>query len=123
MRRGLYILFGLLALFIAWVGMVLPQHIPSGQDAGEAAGIVSALKSRYTFRVLTKGGNRPAVYCKPHPKYSKILVYGDYSTTEQDEICAVARAVRREVAKKPVHLYFYPRELVNSGLMRKQVFE
>ncbi|NOS71753.1 MAG: hypothetical protein HOP33_17725 [Verrucomicrobia bacterium] len=103
--------------------LLLGCDIPTGLDASESSGIVKAMESRYTFRVISSHDKRPAVYQEPHRGYSEVFVYGDYSPKEQDEICVVARAIRREVATKPIRLYFYPRELDRSGLMRREVFE
>ena len=98
-------------------------NMPGGGDATEASSIVKAMESRYRFRVMSAIDPRPAIYHSPHRKYSEIFVYGNYSTKEQDEICAVARTVRREIASKPIRLYFYPRELKHSGLLRREVFQ
>lgn len=97
--------------------------IPTASDADESSGIVKAMEGRYSFRVMRRDDEGPAVYGAPHNEYSEVLVYGDYSPKEQDDICAVARAIRREVATKPIRLYFYPRELDPTGLKRSEVIE
>ena len=97
--------------------------IPTGGDANEAAGIVKSMLGRHTFRVMSRSDRRPAVFFSPHRGYSERFVYGDYSPREQEQICAVARTVRRESATKPIRIFFYPREGDRSGLLRKEVIE
>ncbi|MBI5395894.1 MAG: hypothetical protein HZA91_11405 [Verrucomicrobia bacterium] len=115
---ALVVLIGL-AILSVFIG----QFIPTSDDAEEAQKVTDAIEAKYLFRVMSAHNPGPAVYCRPHRAYSEIVVYGDYSRSEQDEICAVVRAVRREGAKKPIHLYVYPRELDRTGLMRKEIFE
>ena len=103
--------------------LLLGCDVPTGADSVENAHVIQAMQSRYRFRVLTADGTRPAVYKSPHRAYSGIIVYGDYSSKEIAEICEVARTVRREIATKPMRLYFYPREHVDSGLLKREILE
>ena len=92
-------------------------------DAREAFRFVDAIEARYRFRVTSGDDRRPAVYAKPGVNVTNVFVYGNYSPQEQDEICAAARSVHMEIAGKPVHLYFYPRELQNVELMRREILK
>jgi hypothetical protein len=109
-------LLGLLVVFT--MGGCL--KIPTGSDAQESSNIISALIARCHFRVMRSDGRRPAVYRKPHPDYTKIFVYGEYTLEERTRIVAHARAVRSEKATKPIRLYFYPRELDQTGLLQEE---
>lgn len=113
----------LLGIFggIAW--LLSRPIVPTAYDAREAFRFVDAIEARYRFRVMSGYDRRPAVYAKPGVDVSKVFVYGNYSPQEQDEICAAARSVHMETAGKPVHLYFYPRELQNVELMRKEILK
>ncbi len=119
LRHALLALLSLLLVALLFVEI----DFPTGSDAHESSGIVTAMEGRYSFRVMSTHDNRPAVYAAPHRGYSEVLVYGDYSPKEQEDICAVARDIRREVATKPIRLFFYPRELDSTGLMRREVIE
>ena len=96
--------------------------IPRGTDAEEAHEVVAALERRYSFRVMSADGKRPAVYAKPHPDYTKIFVYGDYRADEREEIVRKVRALRVEKATKPIHLYFYLREQDRRDLLQEVRF-
>jgi hypothetical protein len=98
-------------------------RIPTASDHAEASNIVNVLEAKYPFRVMSARERRPAVYMRPHVVSSDILVYGNYSKTEQDDICAVVRSLRADVATKPINLFFYPKENEDSGLLRKEVFK
>jgi hypothetical protein len=91
--------------------------VPTGSDAEENSKVIKGLLSRYSFRFMSSH-----VYCKPHPRYSEVVVFGDYSRNEQDEICGITRAVRHEVAAKPVRIRFYRQESDRSELLREDVF-
>jgi hypothetical protein len=107
----------LLLLFL----LVGCRGLPSAKDAEESSKLWSEVVSKYHFRVLAKIGNRPAVYEIPGSNYSKILVYGDYSTEEQDEIYKVVVSAAKGITTKPVRLYFYPVELRDENLLREEV--
>jgi hypothetical protein len=96
--------------------------IPNGPDVEEASNLVVALQERYPFRVMGADSDRPAVYMKPHPDYTKIFVYGDYRADEREEIVRQVRALRVEKATKPIHLYFYPREQDRRDLLQEVRF-
>lgn len=96
--------------------------VPTAADAQEASDVLNALKARYSFRVMRSGDPGPAVYFGPHPDYTEILVYGDYTPEERSQIITHLRAVRSEVATKPIHLYFYPREHVEKDLIQEKRF-
>ncbi len=96
--------------------------IPNGPDVEEASNLVVALKERYPFRVMGADSDRPAVYMKPHPDYTKIFVYGDYRADEREEIVRQVRALRVEKATKPIHLYFYLREQDRRDLLQEVRF-
>jgi hypothetical protein len=97
--------------------------IPNGTDQAEATKVVNGIEAHYQFRVMSTRDKRPAVYELPHTRYSEVLVYGDYTKAEQDAILAVARAVRKEVATKPVVISFYPKEHVQENLIRQERIE
>jgi hypothetical protein len=99
------------------------RGFPSAKDADESSKIWIEVVSKYPFRVPAKLGNRPAVYQLPGKNYSEIRVYGDYSKQEQDEIYKVVASVSKDIATKPVHLYFYPVELREENLLRKEVIQ
>jgi hypothetical protein len=96
--------------------------IPNGPDVEEASNLVVALQERYPFRVMGADSDRPAVYMKPHPDYTKIFVYGDYRADEREEIVRQVRALRVEKATKPIHLYFYLREQDRRDLLEEVRF-
>jgi hypothetical protein len=97
--------------------------IPKAEDQAEATKVENAIEARYHFRVMSFSSKRPAVYESPHVHYSEIQIFGDYTSTEQDAIVKIARAVRQEVAKKPVWISFYPMELVEENLTRREKIE
>jgi|HubBroStandDraft_2_1064218.scaffolds.fasta_scaffold127813_1 hypothetical protein len=110
-------------LIVLFASVLVGCDIPSADDQAEASKIVDGMVARYHFRVMCAHENRPAVYELPHVHYSEILVFGDYSTTEQDEILKTAHVVRREVATKPVLVRFYPKENVEENLIRQEKIE
>jgi hypothetical protein len=97
------------------------RGMPSAKDADESSNLWAEVVSKYHFRVLARTGNRPAVYHIPGSNYFKILVYGDYSPQEQDDIYRAVAAAAKSTTKKPVRLYFYPVELRDENLMREEV--
>jgi hypothetical protein len=97
------------------------RGLPSTKDAEESARLWQAVVSKYHFRVLAKHGDRPAVYEIPGSNYSKIMVYGEYSTQEQDEIYRAVAAAAKGITTKPVRLCFYPVELRDENLLREEV--
>jgi hypothetical protein len=123
------LLYALLVVAVIGVVAVTTRHlislqlpkIPTARDQEEANGIIQSLESGYPFRVMSIHDSRPAVYERPHPDYSVILVFGEYTAAERAKILAVAKSVRREKATKPVHLYFYPRELDEIDLLQKEI--
>ena len=98
------------------------QKIPTASDAQEMDDVITALEARYKFRVMSSHDPRPAVYGQPHPNYTLVFVYGDYSLDERSQIISHSRAVRSEKATKPIHLYFYPRELDQTDLLQEERF-
>jgi hypothetical protein len=96
--------------------------VPTVSDAEESSKVIKGLLSRYSFRFMSSHDRRPAVYSKPHPRYSEVVVFGDYSRNEQDEICGITRAVRHEVATEPVRIRFYRQVSDRSELLREDVF-
>ena len=123
-KIAIYFVVPLLGLFaVLYVFFLQPLSIPTGSDANEAGRLIQAIESKYHFRVMSRYDQRPAIYCTPGRKFTEIHVYGNYSRSEQDEICAVTLAVRQQSATKPIHLYFYPQELEQTGLMRQEIFK
>jgi hypothetical protein len=110
-----------LAALLLLLGLIGCRGLPSAKDAEETSKLWTAVVSKYPFRVLTKTGARPAVYGIPGSNYSKIIVYGDYSTQEQDAIYKVVASSAKGITTKPVHLYFYPVELRDENLLREEV--
>ena len=121
-KRLLHALLIVVAIGASAVMLLLHYiKIPTGGDQQEASDIVKSLEARYQFRVMSSHDPGPAVYEYPHPDYSVVLVFGNYTATERAEILAVTQTVRREAATKPIHLYFYPRELDQTGLLQKEI--
>ena len=96
--------------------------VPTASDAQESHDVITSLEARCKFRVMSSHDPRPAVYGRPHPDYTQVYVYGDYSLDERTQIVTHTRAVRSEKATKPIHLYFYPRELDQTGLLQEKRF-
>ena len=113
-----YTTLGLLLVFM--LGGCL--KVPTASDAQESHDVITALEARCKFRVMSSHDPRPAVYGRPHPDYTQVYVYGDYSLDERSQIVTHARVVRSEKATKPIHLYFYPRELDQTGLLQEERF-
>ena len=99
------------------------RGLPSAKDAEESSRLWKEVLSRYQFRVLSRNGTRPAVYEIPGSNYSKLLVYGDYSTQEQDEIYQTVVSASKGIITKPVHLCFYPIELRDENLLREETIQ
>ena len=98
------------------------RQVPNASDAQESHDIITALEARCKFRVMSSHDLRPAVYGRPHPDYTQVYVYGDYSSDERSLIVTHTRAVRSDKATKPIHLYFYSRELDQTGLLQEERF-
>ena len=84
--------------------------IPSGDDADEARTIRDALVERYPFpRHPAKDSNEDGaeVYWTPYPSRSNIFVYGVRERTDQDAICHILEAIRREQHRKPIKVEFH----------------
>ena len=120
-RLFLFILLTPLALvFLLFKSGCL--EIETGPQAQEAAKVCEALQERCRSR--GKGGTAllPAMSCKGRRDCSELHVYGNHGRAEREEICAEAAAVRREVAQRPIRLFFYPRDHEQTDLIEERMF-
>jgi hypothetical protein len=83
----------------------------SDRDKAEAEQVVSELVQRYDFPVKFKYQDAPAVYAEARPRRLAVYVYGITDRQEQDKVVTVAEKLRRQIASKPVVIYFMREEV------------
>lgn len=83
----------------------------SDNDDQEVAQVVSELTQRYDFPVKARFADRPAVEGFAKPRRLEIRVYGVITSAEQAKVVTVLEKLRKQVASKPIVVYFFREEV------------
>jgi hypothetical protein len=77
--------------------------------------LLSQLIQNYDFPVKAKNQDRPAVDGIARPNRFVIHVYGVISRKEQDKVVSVLKKLHRQIASKPIVVYFFQAEVWTIG--------
>lgn len=82
----------------------------SDNDNKEATQVVQELTQRYDFPVKARFADRPAVEGFAKPRRLEVHIYGVISNEEQAKVVTVLEKLRKQVASKPIVVYFFRQE-------------
>ena len=107
------------ACLLAWCAVALMSGgclaIPTGDDAGEAQDISTALRERYRFPVMSKiDPTRPAAGAGAGVKMTYVTVIGVVDRVDQDAVLAIVHDIRAVIATKPILVEFYREEVLTQ---------
>ena len=83
----------------------------SDDDDQEVAQIVQELTQRYDFPVKARFADRPAVEGFAKPRRLAVRVYGVIASEEQAKVVRVLEKLRKQIASKPIVVYFIRAEV------------
>lgn len=83
----------------------------SDRDSEEIKQIVSELVQRYDFPVKARFQDRPAVEGIARARRLEVYVYGVTESAEQAKVVTVLKKLRKQLASKPVVVYFMREEV------------
>lgn len=104
-----------LAVFLMALFAFTTTWNTSDDDKQEVAQIVQELTQRYDFPVKARFEDRPAVEGFAKPRRLAIRVYGVISSEEQAKVIRVLEKLRKQIASKPIVVYFMRAEVWEEG--------
>ena len=100
-----------LAIFLMVLFAFSSTWNTSDEDKQEVVQIVKELTQRYDFPVKARFADRPAVEGIAKPRRLEIHVYGVTSSEEQAKVVMVLEKLRKQIASKPIVVYFFREEV------------
>lgn len=105
------------AFAVGMLGLITYSFVGDAgrDDDAEMLAIMKEVTVRYDFPIKAKFLEKPAVFIDAKGHSFNLRIYGVSSDEEQQKISAIVKKIRRQIASKPIVIYFLKEEVWLEG--------